>query len=808
MGKTVPSATTPARRRAFRLLAALSPFLLLTVLELGLRLAGYGYPTSFLIQKVRNGEPVFVDNPKFGWRFFPPAIARTAQPLCIPVHKPREALRIIVFGESAAMGDPEPSYGVARQLERILRIRHPGKSIEVLNAGMTAINSHVIHEIARDCTPLAGDCWIVYAGNNEVVGPFGAGTVFGTQAASLAAVQANLLLKRTRTGQFITRLLNRSHGPAQWEGMELFLQQQVRSDDPRLKVVYENFEANLSAIIECGRKAGAKVLLSTVAVNLRDCPPFASAHPSGLSPSQLTEWNNAFTDGRKAEQAQHLDQAIEAYQRAARIDPAFAELVFSRAVCELDLGQAQAGKTNFLLARDLDTLRFRTDSQENKIIRQVADRTRVGLIDAERELERGSSNGVAGEELFLDHVHLNFLGNYHLAMLLVPAVERELFGHSDAEPGVTEAEVARQLAFTDFDRERVDEEMRLRLRQPPFSSQSNSQERDRRWQSRIEALHASPKGCAPEYREAVAQAPDDWVLHANFGGLLEAADDSTGASNQWREVSRLLPHKGEAWFHLGNLAYSAGAYNDAREFFQQALLRNPTSPEALSGLGLCEAEMGRANDALRDFETALRLNPRSGAARVNMALTLSKMGDIPGAVAQYRKTIEVDTNNVAARINLGKLLAGEKKYDEAVLLYTEALRIAPEEPFAEVNLGNALIALGRNAEALPHYAAAVRQRPDFVEARHSLAVELGRAGRLDEAIEQFIAVLRLKPDFAEARFNYGITLARARRYPEAAEQFQEALRIQPDYPSARAALDRALALERQKGAPAAGGRPR
>ena len=36
---------------------------------------------------------------------------------------------------------------------------------------MTAIDSHVTVEIARDCTAHQPDLFIVYLGNNEVVGP-------------------------------------------------------------------------------------------------------------------------------------------------------------------------------------------------------------------------------------------------------------------------------------------------------------------------------------------------------------------------------------------------------------------------------------------------------------------------------------------------------------------------------------------------------------------------------------------------------------------------------------------------------------
>ena len=52
---------------------------------------------------------------------------------------------------------------------------------------MTAINSHAILPIARECARRDGDLWIIYMGNNEMVGPFGAGTVFGSRVAGGAS---------------------------------------------------------------------------------------------------------------------------------------------------------------------------------------------------------------------------------------------------------------------------------------------------------------------------------------------------------------------------------------------------------------------------------------------------------------------------------------------------------------------------------------------------------------------------------------------------------------------------------------------
>jgi len=784
--------------------AVLAPFLLLGLLELSLRLVGSGYPTAFFLKAWHDGRAVLTENPKFAWRFFPPAVARSPQPISIGAEKPPGALRIFLLGESAAMGDPEPAYGVGRQLERLLQARHPDRHIEVVNVAMTAINSHVIREIARDCAALAGDCWIIYAGNNEVVGPFGAGTVFGRQAPGLAWVRATLALKKTRLGQLLDRWFHPS-GPAKWEGMEMFLDQQVRRADPRLNNVYHHFAKNLSAIIQSARSCGAKVLLSTMAVDLEDTPPFASRHRPGLTPSSQAAWEQDFARGRQAEHDGRPADALLAYAQAARIDPDYAELAFRRALCELAQGQAAAARADAQLACDLDTLRFRADSRLNDIIRQTAAAQGVRLIDAEQELARRASGGVPGRELFYDHVHLNFSGNYALAALLVPEVERALFappaspapGKPEPSPAplLSETEVARRLGFTDFDRRRVLEEMRMRLHQPPFVTQSNFQEQDARLRDALAAPAIPPRDLIPEYRAALALAPDDSMLRGNFARLLEAAGDESGAAAQWEEVARLLP-RADSSFELGNLEHRAGHSAQAVQRFQEALSRKPGSPEALNGLGLALADQGQNAEAIRQFETVLRADPRFTPARVNLAVVLASQGDIPGAAAQYRTVLELDTNNVAARINLAKLLVAQGQAGEAIALYTQALQLQPGNAVAHYDLANALAAQGRRGDALGHYTAAVQAKPDFVEARYNLAIELARVGSSAEALAQFAEVVRLKPDSPEARYNYGVALAKAQRYPEAIRQFRETLNRQPDNAAARAALDRALQLQK------------
>ena len=409
---TTKKIAAPFSRRklwCFRLIAlAGMPLLCFGLLELGLRLAGFGFPTAFLQKSSNHGEKTFVQNDRFGWRFFGPRAARQPDATSIPREKPPDTVRIFVFGESAAYGDPQPRFGLPRMLEAMLGLRHPDKKFEVVNAAMTGINSHVILPLARDCAEAHADVWVIYMGNNEVVGPFGAGTVFGNQATPLPLIRAGLALKATRTGQLFDALRGAAQkttsGSGEWEGMRAFVKYKVAGSDPRLGAVYKNFGQNLKDIIAAGQHSGAKIVLSTMAVNLKDCAPFTSLHRSDLPESQLNEWQRFFDAGVKAQQNGDLRQAATDYDQAERIDENFAELRFRRGQCALALNDAVAAQKEFAAARDLDTLRFRCDSRLNDIIRQLAENNDV-LADGERALAEASPDGIPGADLFYDHVH-------------------------------------------------------------------------------------------------------------------------------------------------------------------------------------------------------------------------------------------------------------------------------------------------------------------------------------------------------------------------------------------------------------------
>lgn len=792
---------SPSRRWCFRIVALLIPLFVLALLELSLRLGGYGYPTHFLLNDRLNGQKIIRDNQQFGWRFFPPAIARTPRPIVLSPIKPSQTCRIYVFGESAAFGDPSPAFGLPRLLEVLLRNRYPSVHFEVVNAAMTAINSNVILPIAKDCARADGDVWVLYMGNNEVIGPYGGGTVFGPQVPSLASIRASIWFKATKIGQLLVSLrealAKKKSGRPSNVSLELFLNNKMRHDDPRMEKVYAHFARNLADILETGTRSGAKVVVSTVAVNLKDCAPFGSLHRPDLTEGQKAEWERLYQAGIAGEQAGKLSEASEAYNQAAGIDDQWADLHFRQGRVSWLAGEFEESLQHFTLARDYDVLRFRADSRINEITRQsCTNRLGEGIafVDGEAVLAQHSPDGIAGGELFYEHVHLNFRGNYWLArsiaeqitdVLKPPALNGQAPAGSD---WMSTEECAAQLGWDEWDRCHTLEIVRQRLDGVPFTFQLNHEEQSARVEKQLtecrSALSAQTMvDCVHRCEGALGLNPNDWVLHQKLAQLLQISPDkpaSDRAIEEGRRVVALVSHYPEGHYGLGVLLDRAGKTAEAEAELRLALKLNSYYPNALNALGRSLAGQNRLPEAVENYEKALQLKPHFPDALVGLGEALARLGKKAEAKARFEEALRLAPGNTEATVHLGQLLDEKGEVSAAITRYSEILRVAPGDTRARYNLGRCMAFLGRSGEAQEQYAEALRVEPDFAEAHSELAIELAKSGKETEALPHFREAVRLKPDSEAFHKSLGVALARQRQFEEAAKEFKAALRLEPN----------------------------
>jgi tetratricopeptide (TPR) repeat protein len=701
--------------------------LLLAALESVLRLAGYGYSTGFFKRIHRGDQELLVNNEKFGLRFFPPELERFSGPISMMATKPPGTYRIFILGESAAMGDPEPAFGAGRYLEVLLRERFPDVRFEVVNVAITAINSHVILPIARECARHEGDLWIVYMGNNEMVGPFGAATVFGAQAPPLALVRLSLAVQRTRVGQLLMALARRVRGkaaqPSSWGGMEMFLGNRVRPDEPRKERVYRGFQQNLQDIVEAGLDSEAKMVLNTVAVNLRDCPPFASVLNSNLAAGDRAMFEKLYADSMSSAGHGDLGSAAAGYEQAAKVDPNYAELQFRWGTCLLGLTNHDEAREHLQRACDDDALPFRTDSRINGLIRQEAARQGqkvLVLFDAAAVLGTNELAGVCGQETFFEHVHFNFDGNYRLGLGWAEQVEQLLptpmKGRVSAA-WASQATCERLLGLTDWNRALVLQSLVRRYSQLPLSSQFNNSQRRAAIESRIQELHQQMNPAAAEqareqFQDALKHAPDDHYLHEAFAAFLQSIGDLNAATGEWRRVHELLPQDFLSYFQLGRLLSIQGRWAEAETCLAHVVATHPSMIEAWQELGNVHVGQEKPEKALADYEQARQRRPQDPRTFYGMGKALAKLKRRPEAMERFRQAIQINPGYWDAHFELAGELAFDEKIAEAKAEFAEAVRIEPANPRSHFNLGVMLAKLNQFDGAQHEFEETLRLEPD------------------------------------------------------------------------------------------------
>ena len=513
-----------------------------------LRISGFGHPSTFFIDET---DGVTRSNHHFGRLFYPPELLRGAYPSRFATQKPPGTKRIFVLGESAAAGYPEPAFSFSRILESLLRAACPETSWEIVNTGVTAMNSHAIRLIAAQSARFEPDAAIIYMGNNEVVGPYGPGSLLGGSAVPLPVIRAVTWLRSTRTGQALQAFADwimRSGRPDNWSGLDMFQNAKVSADDPALERVYQNFESNLRDIIASFRARDVPVILCTVASNMTDCPPLGSGENNDAALASY-------------------DQGI-ALRSAGRIP--------------------EAGET-LRRARDADTLRFRADSRINAIIRQVAAEENVPLVDAEEIfLQLQLSSAPDDAPLFFEHVHFTLEGNRELAA----ASARELADlwkgrmpclRPDFFASVTRDQIAEDLGYSALAEGYSVGSIVAMLEKPPFASQSGNADRIGRWKAKLRAIEEKLTDpyiarSISQLESGTAQRPRDGSLWYWLGRHYEDRKRWGEAETAYRRSLEVLPGNPAALAQLGDLLRAQDRPAEAAVFYEKFLQIIPSHP--------------------------------------------------------------------------------------------------------------------------------------------------------------------------------------------------------------------------------------
>lgn len=791
-----------------------APLVILAAVESILVLCEVGRPMAFSYPAVVEGRSVALSNPYFTWQFFQPQMAREIQPFALPTPKPDNTCRIFVLGSSAAQGDPEPLFGLPRILKTMLADQYPTVHFEVVNAAAVAINSHVTLRIARACADLEPDLFVVYMGNNEVTGPFGAGTVFSPLFSSRALIAAHLAARRSRIGQVLQSVTRAvvEHGrePAPWLGMEMFLDRQVSAHDPQLQTTYRNFRANLRDIVDIAHTRKIPLLLSSVAVNLKDCGPFASKHRPQCGPDQQSL---ATALGKQAEdflRDSNPAQARDALRKAIEIDDSYADLHFRIAQIyhrEKDLDNAAY---HFRRACDLDTLRFRADSKINRIIAETAQsgsKDSVHFVDAAAILENRCPDRLPGLDWFYDHVHLNFSGTHVVAEAMTEQI-REMLpdwvrSKCSGRPILSQRECEKRLCFTGLDQLVIARQMSNRLLRAPFTSQSdhrNQVDHFQQMQRQFDRFRSGPdlQDCLARYESAVNTIDDgDW-LHLLYARWLWVYANDTRRSRQHLDLLlRRYPQWTDGYNQMSKLAFLEGDPARAESLCWTALRQNPYTADAWLGLGVIRQQQNRLDEGVEFMQKSILYNPYSPDNHLALASVRMAQSAFSEAKNQIERAAELDPTEAKVWFYRGYCLMAEKSdpqnRQKAIEYIQKAVDLSPDFAEARSRLALLLLQEGKPTEARVHLEHQVKARPRDPQALYLLAKSILQQApqnpdNLNQARSLLEQAVTLRDNFEQAHYDLAVVLANLGQTEMAKDRFRKVLQLNPANPQAKKCL--------------------
>ena len=479
------------------------------------------------------------------------------------------------------MGFPHKNHGLDRLLAMQLKAAFPSRRIEVINTAMTSVNSHVVYEVARSIPENSANFAVILMGNNEVVGPYGPGTFNQNFLANLTLIRGIQALKRSRIWQaldgFILQVKSAdAKQDLEWKGMQMFTDQGVSHDDPRMASVYSHYENNLTDIIETLRDKGIHVLLSSVPVNLRHSAPFLSMHSQGLSEQQLDQWRELNDRGSESFAEERWDDAITAFQATLEIDPDYADTHFRLATAYENLGKFEKAKTHYERALDLDALRFRADTRINQIIQKVAASVAndaFSYIDSAAAFEVASQPYQPGWNLLHEHVHYDFSGNHILAAEISDSIVSNLNAPEDYQ-ALSSAEVAIRIGLPNHETIEVIKNLQGMVQHPPFPGQSNYAELVNFLNGKLESVArevGSTAAVVQRRRDVVRSDLADWKVHFELAVLAQGLRNRPAMYFHLNKILELYPHNRESYMKIAEAMSEDGKWREVIPYLEKSL---------------------------------------------------------------------------------------------------------------------------------------------------------------------------------------------------------------------------------------------
>jgi tetratricopeptide (TPR) repeat protein len=693
------------KRIIFTVLMLAIPVLLIILVEVGLNLANYGGDLELFIEQTSGSGSEYVLNSNITKRYFFRKGIKTPAPLSqtFSVKKDSLTYRIFCLGASTTQGFPyPPSAAFPATLKNVLSTVHPERNFEVINCGITAITSHSVLDMSREIlNRYKPDLLILYTGHNEFYGALGQASRMSlfknrTMIRTFLKLQNSRLLLLLRNtiitlfGERVTRESVIDHATLMGT---VAREASITYKNALFQRTEEHFKDNLTEIIKETDKHETDIVLCTLVSNL-DFEPFASMHSASFTQLDTAKWVEIIGRAEKMQADGEFQKAANRYLAALEMDSCHSQTHYRLAKCYQALKMENLAAKYFQLARDYDPVRFRAPSSFNTIIREIAAKYDVPVVDVENEFNKVSPLGIVGRNLILEHVHPNQRGY----LMVGQAIARTMSDQGmikdiwDWQNNKTDSAYLEMSHLTLLDHEMVNYSI--------FRLTSH-------WPFNVDVDETRYARIGTEQTERLAKA----LVDSEEGSLVKSHLD------------------------LGLEYYQRGDLDSALDEYLAALAIEPVC-ETYSRIGLLytrKTEMASRvsknyQDASQNFRKALDFFkeglercPEQIGLNFNLGLLYALRNDrTDEAQVCFEKVLESEPEHRNALYQLGQIYIRRSEFEKAKSFLLDALVLYPEDSEFYRNLGLVYARLDNVSEAKRYLDKALVLNPDDTFAKHYL----------------------------------------------------------------------------------------
>ena len=226
-------------------------------------------------------------------------------------------------------------------------------------------------------------------------------------------------------------------------------------------------------------------------------------------------------------------------------------------------------------------------------------------------------------------------------------------------------------------------------------------------------------------------------------------------------------------------------YYRAREYFQEALSKDPRFAQAYMGIASCYCSLGSHGfeiddprdiipQGLSNAQTALLLDESLHEAHAFMGIMLLKYSwDWTGSEYSFRRALELNPNDPRATMQYSMYFETLGRHDKAVQLAEAAHAVDPLSKAVNFNLAWQHFQAGNYPRALELFRELVKMHPDFWGGHWGIAHVFRETGAHDEAVRSFQRAVLLSGGYALPYQGLGHIYGITGRHREAMKAIEE-----------------------------------